>query len=120
MKKQQFGEPPDLKPIFGEEVLVNSNIKVNKEEKDGDEKIRKHGKVTLNFFQKKGGKVVAKIVVDPLTARKLGKILLKNTRRLFEELDKEGIPDKLEKRIKKRKKELKDNELTGTTGSAYG
>jgi len=104
-EKQQFVIPPDLRPIYADEVIITSPMKVVIEKDDkGTEKIRKHGNIILSFFDNQTKIIVAKIVVNPLTAKALGNLLIKNSDKLLEELDKKEIPNEIKKQIEEAKK----------------
>jgi len=113
--EMKFALPPDLKPIYADEVFVNVPIKINIEKDDkGTEKIRKTGVVILNFFDNETKFIVAKIIINPLTAKALGKILLDNANKVLEELDKKEISKEMRKQIEESKKQPKKTVSTLT------
>jgi hypothetical protein len=114
-----FKIPPDLRPIYAEEVFVESPLKmvVEKSEK-GNEKVRKHGMIVLNFLDNRTKIVVAKIVINPLTARSLGNILLSNSNKMLEELDRKEISKDLKKQMEEKKEGISG--ATASTQSYIG
>ena len=113
--KQDIKMPANLRPIYADEANVNANVKVNIEkDKDGNEIIRKSGKVDMLFFDQFTRSVISRIVIDPFTAKVLSKMLADHADKLIEELDKTDVPDQVKKRLAERDKNLTKNSSVDT------
>lgn len=101
MQNQDLKIAPDVKPVYADEASVNANLKVNVEKNDdGSETFRKSGKIEVLFLDHFVGSVVQRAVLDPFTAKALGKILVANADKMIEELEKEGVPENVQEQIK--------------------
>ncbi|MCB9362644.1 hypothetical protein H6504_04365 [Candidatus Woesearchaeota archaeon] len=100
---QDIKMPPGIKPIYADECNVNANIKINIEKTpEGHEKIRKAGKVDMLFLDQFTRSILARVVIDPYTAKVFGKILLENADRLINEIENPHIPEEVRQQIKDR------------------
>ncbi len=81
--------PASVVPTFADEVMVGTVVKANKE---GDD-VRKEGQVRLNFIDMFRRQSVAEIVISPLTAKNLVKILEENVRKLESDLKSKEMPE---------------------------
>jgi len=84
--------PAVVKPLFADEVMVGVSIKASK---DRDEKgrIEKEGHIRLGFIDVMKGQMITEVVLSPMTAKALLKVLGDNLKKLDEEL-KSGEPPK--------------------------
>ncbi len=81
--------PASIIPTFADEVMVGTMVKANKE---GNE-VRKEGQVRLNFIDMVRRQSVAEIVISPITARNLVRILEENLNKLEFELKSKELPE---------------------------
>lgn len=89
----------NIKPIFADEASVNANIKINVEKTEKGDIIRKVGKVEILFLDQITRSVVSRVVVDPFTAKVLGKVLINNSDRIIKEIENKEIPEEVKKQI---------------------
>jgi hypothetical protein len=102
--KPQFNMSIDIKPLFADDVNVNANIKVHVEkQEDGSEKITKSGRVDLLFLDQMTKNAIARLVIDPYTAKVFSKMLEANANRLIEEIEKKELPNEIKEKMKKQK-----------------
>lgn len=80
--------PSSVTPIFADEVMVGTMVKANKESND----VRKEGQVRLNFIDMMRRQSVAEIVISPITARNLVRILQENLSKLEVDLKSKELP----------------------------
>ena len=107
--------PADLRPVYADEANVNANVKVNVEkDKDGNETIRKSGKIDMLFFDQFTRTIVSRIVIDPFTAKLLSKMLSDHADKLIEELDSSDVPEQVKKRLAERDKAMQGSSSVET------
>jgi hypothetical protein len=80
--------PTYVVPIFADEVMVGTLVKAVKEGND----VRKEGQVRLNFIDMFRRQSVAEIVISPITARNLVRILEENLNKLEADLKSSELP----------------------------
>jgi len=85
------GAPAIIKPLFADEVMVGITLKASKERNEKG-KIEKEGHVKLGFIDTVRGQFVAEVVISPMTAKGLMKILGDNLKKLDEELKSGELP----------------------------
>ena len=85
---QLNGMPTSVVPVFADEVMVGTVVKANKE----NDTVRKEGQVRLNFIDMFRRQAVAEIVISPITAKNLVKILEENLSKLEADLKSKEMP----------------------------
>ncbi len=119
-KRNDMKMPIDVKPIYADEANVNSNVKINIEKgDDGKDIIRKAGKVEILFFDQFTNSICSRVVIDPFTAKVLSQILQKNADNVIAEMEKEGVPEEVKKKIEERK-EMQQKGETPTFNTYIG
>ncbi len=80
--------PASVVPTFADEVMVGTLVKATKQGHD----VVKEGHVRLNFIDMMRRQSVSEIVISPVTARSLVKILEDNVSKLEAELKSKELP----------------------------
>lgn len=99
--KIQIQIPPDVKPIYGQEVNISSEIKVSLDEKN-KKKPLKTGHVHLIFLDGITKTAVSRIVLDPITAKNLSKHLQNQAEAVIKEVNSKKIPKQVKTQINKK------------------
>ncbi len=103
---ERLNIPPHIIPVYAEEVKVNAGIKMNiAKDNAGKEIVQKQGRVELLFLDNATKSVVSRIVIDPITAMQLSKILATNTEAVMKECDSKDVPPAVKQQIKKQQEE---------------
>ena len=104
---QEIKIPNNMLPVYADEVKLDIGIKVNvAKDKKGKEIVRKEAKFDLVFFDGKTQSAVARIVLDSITAQKLGNILSMQSAKVMDELRSTEIPKEVRKQMKKGKEKV--------------
>jgi len=82
--------PSTVKPLFADEVMLGIMVKSTK----GKDGVRKEGMVRLGFIDMVRGQAVAEIVITPITAEGLSKLLNDKLKELDKELKSKKMPEK--------------------------
>ena len=96
MEKQQIqikSQPASVKPLFADEVSISIGLKASKQRNEKGI-IEKEGYIRLGFIDTLKGQFIAEIVLGPMTAKSLVKILDNSIKNLDTEL-KSGEPPKI-------------------------
>ena len=92
MPELNLNIPPDVKPIYAGEVLVQTPIKYKKSKKG---RVEKFGFLKLIFYDPITNTVLANILIDSLAADALGDLLKKSANMLKNELKSDKSPKKI-------------------------
>lgn len=100
---------PNVHPIYADEANVNANVKINIEkDEEGNEVVKKVGKIDILFMDQVTKSVINRVIIDPFTAKVLGKILIDNADKLLKEIDNREVPQEVKDQIKEREEMAKD------------
>lgn len=80
---------PKSPPLFADEVLVQSGIKYNPDKKA---RFKKSGVIRFGFLDMRTRSVISDIVMSPITAENLCRILCKHLAKLDKNLKSKGMP----------------------------
>lgn len=89
MQKVNFNIGPQTPQFLADDILVDTQIKVNKQE-NGD--IEKVAKVSLMAVDQQTKSINARVVLDHVTAGRLGEILVENMKKIRAELANKDLP----------------------------
>lgn len=96
--------PMDVKPIYADEVNITAGLKVNVEKQEkGKDIVTKSGNIQLLFFDNATKAVVARIVIDPITAKNLSFGLKVNAEKLMEEIKSDKVPKQVKEQLENSK-----------------
>ena len=116
-QKKDMKMPVHIQPVFADEANVNANVKVNLEKtEDGEDQVRKIGKIDVLFFDQFARSIVSRVVIDPFTAKSLGRLLINNADRLMQEMENNEIPEEVKEQIKNRQEKTEDNSFNTYIG----
>lgn len=90
-KKMKIELKATSTPLFADEVIVGTIIKAAKT-KEGE--IKKDGYIRFGFIDMAKGQIFAEVILSPITAKALLKILDDNLKKLDEELKSKELPKK--------------------------
>lgn len=97
MAEKQDGKKIQLQskapPLFADEVLVQSGMKYNPDKKA---KFRKTGNIRLGFLDMRTRSVIADIVLSPITAENLHRILGEHIVKLDKRMKSKKMPKRYE------------------------
>jgi hypothetical protein len=92
--KKKIQLQPKSVPFFADEVLVQSGIKYNPDKKA---RFKKTGIIRLGFLDMRTRSVISDIVMSPITAENLHRILGEHVARLDRKMKAKGMPKMPEK-----------------------
>ncbi len=107
MEKKEMKMPVNVQPIYADEANVNANVKINIEkDEDGNEQVRKVGKVDVMFFDQFTNSVISRVIIDPFTAKALSRVLHENAEKLINELESKEVPQQVKEQISQKKENV--------------
>ncbi|MFH1212183.1 MAG: hypothetical protein V1659_04640 [Candidatus Woesearchaeota archaeon] len=102
--------PPDVKPVYADDAILLNAMKVSVNKEAKKDSVTKIPKLEILFYDRNTKTVVSRIVVDILTGKALGQILLADTEKLLKDMKSSDIPEELSK-----PKPKQDNEPSSTS-----